>query len=134
MFEKDVYKSVFSAFKLSCSPKHLTDKLFKDLGYCSFYSCWSCCYSISSRICNCFSLKWFVFLTEQFAEIHKVTAIVDGSWWATDVVGTTNIVENPVVHVSINFMKSIITKINVFEIVLYGKLLRLRWWSVIFNF
>ena len=42
-------------------------------------------------------------------------------------VGTTNIVENPVVHVSINFMKSIITKINVFEIVLYGKLLRLRW-------
>lgn len=41
-FEKDVYKSVFSVFLLSCSPKHLTDKLFKDLGYCSFYSCWSC--------------------------------------------------------------------------------------------
>lgn len=32
-FEKDVYKSVFSVFLLSCSPKHLTDKLFKDLGY-----------------------------------------------------------------------------------------------------
>ena len=42
-------------------------------------------------------------------------------------VGTTNIVENPVVHVGVNFMKSIITKINVFEIVLYGKLVRLRW-------
>lgn len=60
--------------------------------------------------------------------------IVDGLWWVIDVVGIINIVENFVVYVSINFMKSIIIKINVFEIVLYGKFLCFRWWLVIFNF